>query len=155
MTSHQIETAEPITPTELEKEIAREAIHPVLCRLRASDGVRVHLVEEGEKGAAITLPKSAARLLYRILTEMAFGNTMTLVPVPAELTTQQAADLLNVSRPFLVKLLEEGQIPYRTVGTYRRVRFDDLMAYKKQIDEKRLKTLDELTAQAQELNMGY
>ena len=75
--------------------------------------------------------------------------------VTAELTTQEAADLLNVSHSFLIKLLEAGEMPYYKVGRHSRVRFKDLITYKEDIDAKREKVLDELVAQAQELGMGY
>ena len=90
-----------------------------------------------------------------ILAEMAQGHGVALLPVQAELTTQQAADLLKVSRPYLIRLLEDRRIPFRLVGQHRRVRFDDLLAYQRKDDEERRRVADELTADAQELGMGY
>jgi excisionase family DNA binding protein len=114
--------------------------------------VRIRLLDQDEAADSVAVPASALRLFLNILTEMAQGNAVILIPTHAELTTQQAADLLNVSRPYLVKLLDEGKIPCRTVGKYRRVRLYDLMAYKRKDDEARAKVLDQLTAEAQKLN---
>jgi excisionase family DNA binding protein len=115
--------------------------------------LRIQPDDEPEETIAIPLP--AFRLLADILTEMAKGNAVTLIAIHAELTTQQAADLINVSRPFLIEQLKEGSIPFRKVGKHRRILFQDLMAYEQKMDQNRLKTLDELSAQAQELGMGY
>src|SRR5690606_29254796 len=100
-------------------------------------------------------PAGAARLLVKILEDMASGRAVTIAPRNAELTTQQAADFLNVSRPFLIRLLEEKKIPYRKVGTHRRVRFEDVARYKEGIEADGGKVRDALVAEAQELGMGY
>ena len=109
----------------------------------------------GKQGEAITLPAAAVRLLVQVLSEMATGHAVSIMGVNAQLTTQQAADVLGVSRPFLMKLLKDRAIPSRKVGTHRRVLLADLMAYRESIARKRLEALDELAAQAQELKMGY
>jgi excisionase family DNA binding protein len=103
----------------------------------------------------LELPAGAVALLMEILEAMAAGRGVTIIPENAELTTVQAADVLNVSRPFLVRLLEEGAIPFRKVGKHRRIRMDDVMAYKEDIDRKREAALDELARLAQEHDMGY
>jgi excisionase family DNA binding protein len=152
--STTLDRFEPVAPTDDESRQARETSRRLAPLLGRRDNFKVHFEGEGP-GELLVLPAAVVRLLNDILTQMAQGNAVTIIPVHAELTTQQAADVLNVSRPFLVRLLEDGRIPYRKVGTHRRVSFRDLMAYKKQTDAARLEALDELTAQAQELNMGY
>lgn len=150
------ENFEMVAPSAADAVLARESSRLLAShKLGTQLGIRLQLLDGGEPTEAITVPASALRLFVHLLTEMSRGNAVTLIPTHAELTTQQAADLLNVSRPYVVKLLDEGKIPSRTVGKYRRVRFDDLMAYKKKDDEAREKVLDQLAADAQELDMGY
>src|SRR5437660_3900206 len=114
--------------------------------------LRLRLLDDPAKGT-IKIPASAARMLIRILEEMARGNAVTLIPIHAELTTQEAADMLNVSRPSLIQLLDEGKIDFRRVGTHRRVRFEGLMEYKRQTDTERRKVLKQLAAYDQELGI--
>src|SRR5579862_1642508 len=133
---------ETVAPSEADAVLARESSRLLAThKLRGRSGIRIQLVDEGKRSETIVVPASALRLFLHALTEMSQGNAVTLIPTHAELTTQQAADLLNVSRPYVVKLLDEGKIPCRTVGKYRRVRFDDLMAFKQKDDAARAKVL--------------
>lgn len=113
---------------------------------------RAHVRMDGHD---LILPRQALTLLRDLLAEMAQGHAVTVVPTHAELTSQEAANLLNVSRPYLVKLLEEGKLPFTKVGTHRRIRYQDLVAYKQQRDQQSAALLDELTQQAQDHDMGY
>ena len=127
----------------------------LLARYTASDRPFRIRVTDTEQEQPIELPAGAVALLVDILDTMASGRGVTLIPENVELTTVQAADVLKVSRPFLIKLLEEGRIPYRKVGKHRRIRMEDVIAYKTVIDREREAILDALAAEAQEMNMGY
>ena len=110
---------------------------------------------DAEQEQPLILPAGAVALLMDILEAMAAGRGISLIPENAELTTVEAAEVLNVSRPYLIKMLTEGALPYRKVGKHRRIRMEDVMAYKSRIDREREAVLDELAADAQENNMGY
>ena len=141
----------PVLPTPQDAELAAEASRVLADLKHVENHLRVHL----DDGTVVTFPIIAVRLLDQLLTLMAQGNAVALAPLHAELTTQEAADYLNVSRPYLIGLLEKGQIPFRKVGTHRRIIFADLMAFFKRTEEERRKVMDELAAQAQELRLGY
>ncbi|MBL8599456.1 MAG: helix-turn-helix domain-containing protein [Devosia sp.] len=144
-----LEHPDTVVPTEQDAVLATKASR--LLAARPPGSLRVQL----ENGDELTLPRAAAELLGHLLTEMSQGNAITLIPVHAELTTQQAAQLLNVSRPHLVRLLEDGEIPFRKVGTHRRVRFADLEAYRRRLKDRHEAAMAELAEQAQKLEMGY
>lgn len=143
-----------VTSTPAEASAARQssdALALILNETSASDAT----VDVQVGGKTVSLPVGALHLLHDILSGLGQGHGVTVLSTDAELTTQQAADLLNVSRPFLVEQLESGLLPFRKVGTHRRVLLRDVLKYKRATDEKRLRALDELAAQAQDLNMGY
>ena len=145
----------PVTPNETEAVLAQETSRRLAILLGERPEVKIQILAEVSPDEVLTVPGSAMRLLVQILAEMAQGNGVTLLPIHAELSTQQAADLLNVSRPYFVQLLDNDALPYRKVGTHRRVLYEDLIHYKNEIKAKRRKVLAELAAQAQELDMGY
>ncbi len=149
-------TTEPNAPTAADALLAQESSQRLTKALEAKSknvGLRVEL--EGGVEENVSLPPIVVGLLEQILSEVARGNAVTLLTAHTELTPQQAADLLNVSRPYLVDLLENGTIPSSKVGDQRRVSFHDVMSYKKATDQARLKALDELSAIDQELGLGY
>ncbi len=153
MTVGSLEAHEPVTPSESDVKLAREASLTLARFIHKDHSFR--LAPSGHMDDAVEIPASAAALLLRLLGDMAAGHAVTLIPVHAELTTQQAADLLGVSRPFVVKQIEEGKLPHRKVGLHRRVLFHDLMEYKRKMNAARQKSLDALAAEAQELGLGY
>ena len=124
--------------------------------LGSARGTRVVVrTRDGEESDEVVLPARVVEVLRTVLEHLAQGNAVTVVPAHAEVTTQQAADLLNVSRPYLVQLLEEGRIPHRKVGPRRRIRLADLLSYMHRDEERRREALRELTREAQELGLGY
>ena len=141
-----------LPPTEQDSALARQSGTLLSRYAQTNHPLVIHVAEQEQ---TIELPSDAVTLLLDILHAMAAGQSVTIIPANAELTTVQAAEILNISRPFLIKLLENGTIPYRKVGTHRRVRMEDVMAYKETIDREREAVLDQLVEEAQNLDMGY
>ena len=143
-------------PTADEVVVARESGRALSAYLQTrAETQQIEILDDTGASHSIRLPVSALRLLIDVLTEIGEGNAVSVIPIHAELTTQDAADVLNISRPFLVQLLERGEIPFHKIGTHRRVRYQDVIAYKERIDADRHLSLDALAEQAQALKMGY
>ncbi len=138
---------DPITAKESEKPAFRKmkgVLNSSECKGRSSYTRSLPKLV-GPDGDEIELPLSVFQILRRVIDHMMQGRAISIVPINKELSTQEAADILNVSRPFLVSLLEAGAIPFIKVGTHRRIRFIDLMEYKKHRDEERRRGLAEIT----------
>ncbi len=142
----------PDLPTEMDASLAKETSRLLAPCTQSAAPLSVRVVGS-LKEETLRIPAPAVKMLVRILEEMALGNAVTLIPVHAELTTQEAADMLNISRPSLIQLLDEAQIEYRKVGTHRRVRFKSLVSYKRRADAQRRAALAELVAYDQEIGI--
>lgn len=145
----------PNLPTEQEIALAKEGSRELSMVMTTPEETQEITVCMGHSEQRVHLPASAVQMLMDILVNISQGNAVQVVPVHAELTTQQAADILMVSRPYLVKLLDEKKIEHRKVGSHRRIRYNDLLKFKDQEERARKAVLDELAADAQELDMGY
>jgi excisionase family DNA binding protein len=142
-------------PSEEEVNAAKELSRP-LSKYADKERVRVSIKGEDDGVAdEMVIPGQFVQIMLRVFSEMSKGNAINILPVHYELSTQEAANLLNVSRPYLVKLLENGDIPFHKVGVHRRVKFEDVMKYKSDIDGKRYEALSELAALSQDMGMGY
>lgn len=148
-------TIENITPQE--RQIALSSI-AFLMKNEASlfkgknKGIHLKIADSNQ---TVEIPFQAFLLLKSVISNMAEGNDVVLLPTTSELTTQQAAELLNVSRPHVVKLLETGKIPFHKAGSHRRIKLKDALAYEAQVKKDREQNLQFLAKEAQELNLGY
>ena len=142
----------PVLPSEAEAELARGIARKIAASLGKGATIRLQL--DDKTGAELVpLPPVAARLVLNLLEELARGNAVTLNTVGAELTTQEAADLLNISRPTLIQLLDDGKIPYHRLGTHRRIPLEGVIAFKADLYAKRKTALDEMSAVHQGLGL--
>lgn len=119
----------------------------------AKTSLRVQIMEAGREVTTLDVPPAAVQLIRTMLKEMASGKSLTLVADDAEITTKQAADLLHVSRPYLVGMIERGELPARMVGKQRRLPLKDVLEFKRDNEAKRRKALSELVAHDQKLGL--
>lgn len=138
-----------LVPEPADAKLAESALRGLDAALDANDPVRLVLGR-----SSVEVPRSALTALARVLDSFAHGEGVTVLPVHTELTTQQAADALNVSRPFLIRLLNAGKIDYRTVGKHRRVKAASLIGYMRRDDARRMAVADELAAEAHALGLS-
>lgn len=144
-----------VKPGEVDAAAAARALRRIRDYLQARprDASDIRILVEGGGDDALVVPRPVVELVAHMLGQLAEGRGISVIPSQAELSTQQAADLLNVSRPYLVGLLEAGKISFRTVGRHRRVRFEDLMEYKRHDDLERRSAADDLADLSEELDL--
>ena len=151
MTATFLESSSGLVPKK-ESTIAHESSIALARHIQKGEDLRIRVVDDQEE-EMIVLPATIVTLLLGMLRMKANGLSMALTPLHSELTTSQAADIINVSRPYLIKLLEAGEIPYHKVGSHRRIRREDVLIYKQKHRRERAAILDELTAEAQNLGL--
>lgn len=143
-----------LDPSDLERDEQEElrfAAGVFKRRMLAHTATRLQFLDDDRD--VVTVPRQVADLITEILAQLAAGRVVAAYPLHAELTTQQTADFLNVSRPYLVRLVDEGVIPHHKVGTHRRVYFKDVLAHKARQEEESRRALDELTRVSEELGL--
>jgi excisionase family DNA binding protein len=144
----------PVRPSDEDVRLARRSA-PMLQRFLRRKGAVTLTVEQDEHASDLELPPVVLRMVGMILNELAEGRGVALAAIDREVSTGRAAEILNVSRPHLVKILESGKIPFRKVGSHRRLRLADVMEYRARQDAETDRAFGDLVAQAQELGLGY
>lgn len=139
-------------PEELELATAQRAAQALMQKREVGDPV-AYFISDSRQEEPIELPAAAVVILGDVLEHLSHGHGITLFPRLTEVTTMEAAEILNVSRPYVIKLLEAGELPFRTVGRHRRVPLNDIIAFKRRIDSDREAILDQMVAEAEELGL--
>ncbi len=141
-----------LPPSESDADLARTASSKIIPFVRTQQPQSVHLTfTDGQE--SIVLPAGSLAMFQSILEAMAAGHGVMVFPQHAELTTMEAADILNVSRPYLIGILDKKEIPFRLVGRHRRIRLEDILEYKERIDREREAILDQMVREAEELGL--
>jgi len=143
----------PMSPQEI--EMARAAQRCIMEALDHSRAASITLTTTDGSHPTVELPPAALKLIGQLLGAMSEGRPITLVPAKQELSTVEAANFLNVSRPFVIKEIEEGRLPYRKVGTHRRIAFEDLVTYARDMRKRQERALERMAEHARELGLDY
>ncbi|PFH27080.1 excisionase family DNA-binding protein [Burkholderia sp. JKS000303] len=154
-TADRIREVTPPPMSEHELEMARVAQRGIMEALDHSRAAVITLTTDKGEHPSVDVPPAALKLIGQLLGAMSEGRSITLMPANREFTTVEAAHFLNVSRPFVIKEIEQGRLPHRMVGTHRRVAFDDLVAYANMMREKQACALERMADNARELGLDY
>ena len=153
MTATMNQAVEAFTLSEQDREIARQAGEDIARCLNGRNCYTLEVVQEGNRRIGIRIPAAALSLLQSILSEMGEGNAVTNLPLPVELTAREAAEIMGVPLPYLDKLLDAEEIPFRAVRSHRRIQYADLAAYMDKEKAARKEALKEMIAEAQRLGL--
>lgn len=154
-TKDPIRKLEPPKMSAQELEMARVAQRCIMEALDRSKAVSIMLTSDGEGQPSVAVPPAALKLIGQLLGAMSEGRPVVLMPGKQELTTVEAANYLNVSRPFVIKEIEAGRLPHRMVGRHRRIAFEDLVAYERKMREKQRAALERMAENERELGLDY
>ncbi len=154
-TVDRIREVAPLPLNAKDKEMVRVAQRCIMASLDHSRAAVITLTTDTGKHPTVELPPSALKLIGQLLGAMSEGRPIVLMPTEQELTTVEAANLLNVSRPFVIKEMDSGRLPHRRVGSHRRIALEDVLAYAQKMRTTQASALDRMAENAHELGLDY